>query len=114
MDDDLAALYRAAKAAAPDAVAFKKQTNDEWRKRERCADRCSERPHLGPVAEDLDPDGTGGAVLLGTAGICVISHGSSNAKAIVNAVRVAAEAVEQDLVGRIAAAVTSVRELEDD
>ena len=39
MDDDLAALYRAAKAAAPDAVAFKKETNDEWRKRERCADR---------------------------------------------------------------------------
>ena len=39
MDEDLAALYRAAKAAAPDAVAFKKETNDEWRKRERCADR---------------------------------------------------------------------------
>src|ERR1700722_18212514 len=39
MDDDLAALYRAAKAVAPDAVAFKKETNDEWRKRERCADR---------------------------------------------------------------------------
>lgn len=39
MDDDLAALYRVAKAAAPDAVAFKKETNDEWRKRERCADR---------------------------------------------------------------------------
>src|ERR1700753_1035629 len=39
MDDDLAALYRAAKAAALDAVAFKKETNDEWRKRERCADR---------------------------------------------------------------------------
>jgi uncharacterized protein/uncharacterized tellurite resistance protein B-like protein len=39
MDDDLAALYRAAKTAAPDAVAFKKDTNDEWRKRERCADR---------------------------------------------------------------------------
>jgi uncharacterized protein/uncharacterized tellurite resistance protein B-like protein len=39
MDNDLAALYRAAKAAAPDAVPFKKETNDEWRKRERCADR---------------------------------------------------------------------------
>jgi uncharacterized protein/uncharacterized tellurite resistance protein B-like protein len=39
MDDDLAVLYRAAKAAAPDAVAFKKETNYEWRKRQRCADR---------------------------------------------------------------------------
>jgi uncharacterized protein/uncharacterized tellurite resistance protein B-like protein len=39
MDDDLASLYRAAKAATQDAVAFKKETNDEWRKRERCADR---------------------------------------------------------------------------
>jgi uncharacterized protein/uncharacterized tellurite resistance protein B-like protein len=39
MDDDLAVLYRTAKAAAPDAVAFKKETNYEWRKRQRCADR---------------------------------------------------------------------------
>jgi uncharacterized tellurite resistance protein B-like protein len=36
---DLAASYRAAKMATPDAVAFKKEANDEWRKRERCADR---------------------------------------------------------------------------
>jgi glycerol-3-phosphate acyltransferase PlsX len=49
---------------------------------------------------------------LGTKGICVISHGSSNARAIVNAVRVAVEAVEQDLVGRLAASVTSVRDIE--
>jgi uncharacterized protein/uncharacterized tellurite resistance protein B-like protein len=39
MDDDLAVLYRAAKAAAPDAVTFKKETNYEWRQRQRCADR---------------------------------------------------------------------------
>jgi uncharacterized tellurite resistance protein B-like protein len=39
MDGELAALYRAAKAAAPDAAAFKKETNVEWRKRERCGDR---------------------------------------------------------------------------
>ena len=49
-------------------------------------------PHLAPLAEDLDPDGTGGAVLLGVEGVCVISHGSSNARAIVSAVRVAHEA----------------------
>jgi glycerol-3-phosphate acyltransferase PlsX len=61
-------------------------------------------PHLAPLAEDLDPDGTGGAVLLGVKGVCVISHGSSNARAIVNAVRVANEAVTGDLVGRLSAA----------
>lgn len=39
MDDNLAVLFRAAKASAPDAVAFKKETNFEWRKRQRCVDR---------------------------------------------------------------------------
>jgi uncharacterized tellurite resistance protein B-like protein len=39
MDDDLAALFREARVAAPDKVAFKKETNVEWRKRERCTDR---------------------------------------------------------------------------
>src|ERR1700730_10201107 len=39
IDDDLAALYRAAKAVATDTVAFKKETNEEWRRRENCADR---------------------------------------------------------------------------
>ena len=38
-DDDLATLYRAAKAVAKDTVAFKKETNVEWRRREKCADR---------------------------------------------------------------------------
>lgn len=39
IDDDLAALYRAAKAVAKDTVALKKETNEEWRRREKCADR---------------------------------------------------------------------------
>jgi uncharacterized protein/uncharacterized tellurite resistance protein B-like protein len=38
MDSDLADLYRAAKIEALDAAAFKKETNDEWRKRQRCRD----------------------------------------------------------------------------
>jgi fatty acid/phospholipid biosynthesis enzyme len=37
--------------------------------------------------------------------VCIISHGSSNETAIVNAVRVAAEAVEADLVGALRAVV---------
>jgi uncharacterized protein len=39
MDEHLAVLYRTAKTAAPDAVAFKKETNREWRKRQQCTDR---------------------------------------------------------------------------
>jgi glycerol-3-phosphate acyltransferase PlsX len=64
-------------------------------------------PALAPLADALDPDATGGALLLGVRGLCVISHGSSSARAIVNAVRVAADAVRSDLVGQLASAVTA-------
>ena len=58
-------------------------------------------PALGPVAEDLDPDNHGGAMLLGVDGVCIISHGSSSAKAVVNAVRVAKDMVDKNLVDRL-------------
>jgi phosphate acyltransferase len=64
-------------------------------------------PHLLPLYGALDPNNTGGALLLGVDGVCIISHGSSNDTAIVNAVRVAAEAVEADLVGALRTAVGS-------
>jgi glycerol-3-phosphate acyltransferase PlsX len=47
--------------------------------------------YLLPMAEQLTPENQGGAMLLGLDGICVISHGSSNATAIKNALRVASE-----------------------
>ena len=47
--------------------------------------------YLAPVAAQLTPENQGGALLLGLDGICVISHGSSSATAILNALRVAAE-----------------------
>jgi glycerol-3-phosphate acyltransferase PlsX len=50
-------------------------------------------PLLLDAAETYDPDTTGGAVLLGINGVCVISHGSSSARAIVSAVGVAADCV---------------------
>jgi glycerol-3-phosphate acyltransferase PlsX len=62
-------------------------------------------PHLLPLYAALDPNNTGGALLLGVDGVCIISHGSSNATAVVNAVKVAAEAVEADLVGAVRRAV---------
>ena len=62
-------------------------------------------PLLLPLATELDPDTYGGALLLGVDGVCIISHGSSSAKAIVNAVGVARDMVEQDLVGALREAV---------
>ncbi len=57
------------------------------------------------AASDLLPDNTGGALLLGVKGVCIISHGSSSAAAIVNAVRVARDSVAADVVGRLTAAI---------
>ncbi len=48
-------------------------------------------PYLLPAAADLSPDAHGGAMLLGLDGICIISHGSSNATAIMNALKQGAE-----------------------
>jgi glycerol-3-phosphate acyltransferase PlsX len=62
-------------------------------------------PSLAPVAEDLDPDTHGGAVLLGVNGVCIISHGSSTARAIVSAVRVGRDAVHAGLVDKVAVAI---------
>ena len=59
-------------------------------------------PALGPLYSRLDPENTGGAMLLGVDGICIISHGSSSATAMVNACRVADEMDRGGVVGRIA------------
>lgn len=45
------------------------------------------KPTLKRFARKVDPDEYGGAPLLGVNGVCIISHGSSNRKAIMNAIR---------------------------
>jgi glycerol-3-phosphate acyltransferase PlsX len=62
-------------------------------------------PALAPLAVELDPDTQGGAVLLGVEGVCIISHGSSSATAILNAVKVAKAATDDDLVAQVQGAV---------
>jgi glycerol-3-phosphate acyltransferase PlsX len=62
-------------------------------------------PLLLAAAAELDPDTTGGAALLGVNGVCVISHGSSSALAIVNAIRLAAECVDTGVIGRLKEAI---------
>jgi phosphate acyltransferase len=62
-------------------------------------------PLLLAAAEIYDPDVTGGAVLLGVDGVCIISHGSSSARAITNAVSVAADCVATEVVAHMKKAV---------
>ena len=62
-------------------------------------------PSLLPLYESVDPDSTGGAILLGVEGVCIISHGSSSARAMVNGIKVAAEMVEAGMVDEIRQAV---------
>lgn len=61
-------------------------------------------PRLPAVAE-YDPDAFGGAVLLGIDGVCVISHGASSARAIANAIRLAAECATAGIVHHMKEAV---------
>ena len=59
------------------------------------------RPNFKKVKERMDADEYGGALLLGVAGICVIAHGSSRASSIANAIRVARDAVTNQVLDRL-------------
>jgi glycerol-3-phosphate acyltransferase PlsX len=52
-----------------------------------------------------DADEIGGAPLLGVNGVCIIGHGSSNPKAVFNAIRVAGECVKYGLNDKIVAKI---------
>lgn len=56
---------------------------------------------MEPLKKQMDYSEVGGSPLLGLNGICVISHGRSNAKAIKNALLMAQKALETELVGTI-------------
>lgn len=59
------------------------------------------KPHLKRVKQRMDHAEHGGGLLLGVAGICIISHGSSQAPTIFNAIRLAKEAVDNRVLERI-------------
>jgi glycerol-3-phosphate acyltransferase PlsX len=60
------------------------------------------RPALGALRGQMDPDTTGGAILLGLRGLAVVGHGSSGPNGIANAIRLAARAAEERAVERTA------------
>ena len=60
--------------------------------------------------EKLDPSSYGGAPLLGLRDVAIICHGSSSARAILNAIRVAQKSVEGNLVDKLGGALTHLDE----
>lgn len=59
------------------------------------------KPNLKRVKQRMDHAEHGGALLLGVAGVCFIGHGSSQAPSIFNAIRMAKEAVDNEVIQRI-------------
>lgn len=64
------------------------------------------KPAFEALRARLDPSEVGGGILLGVDGVVIIGHGSSDAKAIKNAIRVAKEVVAGNIVALIRAGVT--------
>jgi glycerol-3-phosphate acyltransferase PlsX len=63
------------------------------------------RPGVRQLRARVDWREFGGAPLLGIDGVAVVAHGRSDARAIKNAIRVARDAVQNQLVGKIRAEV---------
>jgi phosphate acyltransferase len=63
------------------------------------------RGKLGALRDQLDPERAGGAILLGLRKPVVVAHGSFGPQGIESAVRLARRAVDEDMVGRTAAAL---------
>lgn len=59
------------------------------------------KPNLKRIRQRVDHAEHGGGLLLGVAGVCIISHGSSQAPSIFNAIRLAKEAVANQVLEKI-------------
>ncbi|KAI9130553.1 phosphate acyltransferase PlsX [Acaryochloris sp. CCMEE 5410] len=59
------------------------------------------KPNLRRIKQRMDHAEHGGGLLLGVAGVCIISHGSSQAPSIFNAIRLAKEAADNQVSQRI-------------
>jgi glycerol-3-phosphate acyltransferase PlsX len=63
------------------------------------------RAAAAEVGRALDPEATGGAILLGVRGVCIVSHGSSSAWAMTNAIQIAQDMVRANVVETLTAQV---------
>ncbi|MDJ0532844.1 MAG: phosphate acyltransferase PlsX [Xenococcaceae cyanobacterium MO_207.B15] len=60
------------------------------------------KPNLQNIKQRVDHAEHGGALLFGVSGVCVIGHGSSRSPSIFNAIRLAKEAIDNEVLERIA------------
>jgi glycerol-3-phosphate acyltransferase PlsX len=65
------------------------------------------RSRVARLRAELDPENVGGAYLLGLRGLIVVAHGSSSSRAIASAIALAERGIEQDVTGRLAAALAA-------
>jgi phosphate acyltransferase len=63
------------------------------------------RSRVAKLRDQIDPNATGGAILLGVRRPVVIAHGKSSAEGIANAVRLAQRAVDERMVEKTAASL---------
>jgi phosphate acyltransferase len=63
------------------------------------------KPNLKRLKQRIDAAEHGGALLLGVNGVCIISHGSSDAVAIANAIRAAKEAIDNEVLSHLQARI---------
>jgi glycerol-3-phosphate acyltransferase PlsX len=59
------------------------------------------KPNLQRIKQRVDHAEHGGGLLLGVDGICIISHGASQAPSVFNAIRLAKEAIDHQVLDRI-------------
>jgi glycerol-3-phosphate acyltransferase PlsX len=67
-------------------------------------------PKLKGLKKKMDYTEYGGAILLGVNGVSIIAHGSSNAYAIKNAIRVAGEFVQKEIIKGVQEIASTERE----
>jgi glycerol-3-phosphate acyltransferase PlsX len=69
------------------------------------------KPNLKRIKQRIDHAEHGGGLLLGVAGICIISHGSSQAPSVFNSIRLAKEAIDNQVLERIRSRTTNTANL---
>jgi glycerol-3-phosphate acyltransferase PlsX len=62
-------------------------------------------PAMRELREAIDPEGPGGAYMLGLRQLGVVAHGRFSARGFAHAIDVAARGVQQDVIGRTRAAL---------
>jgi glycerol-3-phosphate acyltransferase PlsX len=65
------------------------------------------RRRVGQLRRQIDPNSTGGAILLGVRRPVVIAHGKSSAEGLANALRLAQRAIDEGMIEKTASALES-------